>query len=90
MVTPLRILLRVILSTLHQGPADRWGHYVQASEAPRALVKFSYCRFQFIGAEVRPKATCKKQLCVGTLPQQEITQPLFAASPYKKVNLGNT
>src|SRR5438874_2601139 len=40
------------------------------------------------GTEVRPQNVREIKLRVGELPQQEVGDPLFAASPNEKVGLG--
>src|SRR3954468_925831 len=57
--------------------------------APVALVEFSDCIFQVALREVGPQRIDEDQFGISRLPQQEIADPLFPASPDEQVGIGN-
>ena len=58
--------------------------------SPLAALVVNYRLIELFFTKIGPKGIRKIKFRISTLPQKEITDPLFSSCPYKQIGIGET
>ena len=62
------------------------GLSITAPKPSVTFLKIGNGGIQILRREIRPEGIAEIELCISTLPQQEVTDPLFAAGANQQIN----